>query len=86
MSVIKSKLNPRSKEFKANAAAMQKLVDDLREQSALVARGGSEDARAKHLARNKLLPRYRVNNLLDPGAPFLELSQLAAYGVYGIWV
>lgn len=83
MSVIKSKLNPRSEEFKANAAAMQTLVDDLREKSALVARGGSEEARAKHLARGKLLPRDRVNNLLDPGAPFLELSSLAAWGMYG---
>ena len=51
MSVIKSKLNPRSDEFKANAAAMQSLVDDLREKSTLAGRGGSEDARAKHLAR-----------------------------------
>jgi 3-methylcrotonyl-CoA carboxylase beta subunit len=83
VSAIKSKLNPRSEEFKANTAAMQALVDDLREKSALVGRGGSDDARAKHLARGKLLPRDRVNNLLDPGAPFLELSQLAAYGMYG---
>ena len=83
MSVIKSALNTRSEEFKANAAAMQVLVDDLREKSALVARGGSEDARAKHLARGKLLPRDRVNALLDPGASFLELSSLAAWGMYG---
>ena len=83
MSVIKSKINPRSDEFKANAAAMQIVVDDLREKSALVGRGGSEDARAKHLSRGKLLPRDRVNGLLDPGAPFLELSQLAAWGMYG---
>ena len=82
MSVIKSNLNPRSAEFKANAAAMQTLVADLREKSAQVARGGSEDARAKHLARGKLLARDRVDGLLDPGAGFLELSQLAAWGMY----
>ncbi len=83
MSVIKSALNTRGDEFKANAAAMQTLVDDLRDKAAQVAKGGSDDARAKHLARGKLLPRDRVNALLDPGASFLELSQLAAFGMYG---
>ena len=83
MSVIKSALNTRSEEFKTNAAAMGKLVDDLREKTAQVALGGSEDARAKHLARGKLLPRERVNSLLDPGAAFLELSPLAAWDMYG---
>ena len=83
MSIIKSALNTRSEEFKANAAAMGKLVDDLREKTAQVALGGSEDARAKHLARGKLLPRERVNSLLDPGAAFLELSPLAAWDMYG---
>ncbi|MBK9522505.1 MAG: methylcrotonoyl-CoA carboxylase [Rhodocyclaceae bacterium] len=83
MSVIKSALNTRSEEFKANAAAMRVLVDDLREKTAQVAKGGSEDARAKHLARGKLLPRDRVNALLDPGAAFLELSPLAAWDMYG---
>ncbi len=82
MSVIKSQLNPRSAEFQANAAAMAALVADLRAKSEKVARGGSEDARAKHLARGKLLVRDRVDLLLDPGAPFLELSPLAAYGMY----
>jgi 3-methylcrotonyl-CoA carboxylase beta subunit len=83
VSVIQSAINPRSAEFKANAAAMAALVDDLREKSALAGRGGSEEARAKHLARGKLLPRQRVDALLDPGAAFLELSPLAAWGVYG---
>ncbi len=82
MSVIKSQLNVRGEEFKANAAALQALVADLRDKSALVARGGSEEARAKHLARGKLLARDRVDGLLDPGAGFLELSQLAAWGMY----
>jgi 3-methylcrotonyl-CoA carboxylase beta subunit len=83
VSVIKSTLNTRSEEFKANAAAMRVLVEDLREKTAQVAKGGSEDARAKHLARGKLLPRDRVNALLDPGAAFLELSPLAAWDMYG---
>ncbi|WP_131110204.1 carboxyl transferase domain-containing protein [Sulfuricystis thermophila] len=85
MSVIKSKLDPRSEEFRANAAALQALVDDLREKSALVGRhgaGGSEEARAKHLARGKLLVRDRIDGLLDPGAPFLEIAPLAAWGLY----
>src|SRR4051794_4302074 len=62
---------------------MRTLVDDLRDRVAQVARGGSEEARARHLARGKLLARDRVNALLDPGTPFLELSQLAAFGMYG---
>ncbi len=61
---------------------MQALVDDLRERLVVVRRGGSESARAKHLARGKLLARDRVDRLLDPGSPFLELSALAATGMY----
>ena len=82
MTILKSNLNPRSEEFKANAAAMRVLVDDLRQKTDAVARGVSEDARNKHLARGKLLPRDRVNALLDPGAPFLEFSALAAHDMY----
>src|SRR5829696_3721292 len=83
MSVIKSNLDVRGEEFRANAAVMRALVDDLRQKTAEVARGGSEEARARHLARGKLLARDRVNALLDPGTPFLEVSQLAAFGMYG---
>jgi 3-methylcrotonyl-CoA carboxylase beta subunit len=79
---IDSKLNPRSEDFRANAAAMQALVDDLRARVAKVAEGGGEAASAKHTARGKLLPRERVRMLLDPGTPFLEFSQLAAYEMY----
>ena len=79
---IESKLNPRSDDFKANAAAMQVLVDDLRAKVAKVAEGGGAAASAKHVARGKLLPRERVRLLLDPGTPFLELSQMAAFGMY----
>ncbi|HQQ34628.1 MAG TPA: carboxyl transferase domain-containing protein [Rugosibacter sp.] len=83
MSVIQSAINIRSEEFKTNATAMQALIDDLQEKSALVIRGGSEAARAKHLARGKLLVRDRIDALIDAGAAFLELSTLAAYGLYG---
>src|SRR3954463_426731 len=83
MATIKSALNVRSEDFRANEAAMRHAVDDLRGKLAHVARGGSEEARARHLARGKLLARDRINALLDPGTPFLEVSQLAAYGMYG---
>jgi len=83
MSALKSKLSPRAEDFQGNAQAMRELVGDLREKVAQSARGGSEEARSKHLARGKLLARDRVSALLDPGAPLLELSQLAAYGMYG---
>jgi 3-methylcrotonyl-CoA carboxylase beta subunit len=61
---------------------MEALVKDLREKVSKIAEGGPERARKKHLDRGKLLPRERVERLLDPGTPFLELSQLAAYGMY----
>jgi 3-methylcrotonyl-CoA carboxylase beta subunit len=82
MPVLESRLNPRSAEFVANAAAMRALVDDLNRQIDKAAMGGGEAARAKHTARGKLLPRDRVAMLLDPGTPFLELSPLAALGMY----
>ncbi|HEX7045124.1 MAG TPA: carboxyl transferase domain-containing protein [Burkholderiales bacterium] len=83
MAVIESRLKTNSDEFRANAEALRALVEDLRAKVAAVSEGGSEDARRKHVARGKLLVRDRVAALLDPGAPFLELSQLAAYGMYG---
>ena len=82
MPVLESRINPRSQAFIDNAQAMQAQIDDLREQLLATAQGGSESARAKHLARGKLLPRDRVERLLDPGTPFLELSPLAALNVY----
>ncbi len=82
MAVLQSQLNPRSVDFLANSQAMAVLVDDLKQQISRAAVGGGEAARAKHLARGKLLPRERVNLLLDPGTPFLELSPLAAHGMY----
>ena len=82
MSVIDSSINTRSEAYQANAAAMRKLVSDLRERVARASLGGGEQARDKHLARGKLLPRDRVDSLLDPGSPFLEFSPLAGCGVY----
>jgi 3-methylcrotonyl-CoA carboxylase beta subunit len=83
VSAIRSKLNVRADDFRANATAMRALVEDLREKSAKVSRGGTPDARDKHLARGKLLARDRIDALLDPGAPFLEFSALAAWDMYG---
>ncbi|MEZ0208408.1 carboxyl transferase domain-containing protein [Ideonella sp.] len=82
MAVLATKLNPRSEDAKANAAAMRALVDDLNAKLEKIALGGGEAARAKHLGRGKLLPRDRVEMLLDPDAPFLELAPLAAFGMY----
>ncbi len=82
MPLISTRLNNRSDEFRANAAAMTTLVDDLNRRLAKIAEGGDADARAKHLGRGKLLPRERVERLLDPDTPFLELAPLAAMGVY----
>src|SRR5437764_5192219 len=82
MPALASKLNPRSEEFKANAAAMRALVDDLNAKLARIAQGGGEGPRAKHVARGKLLPRDRVEMLLDPDTPFLEIAPLAALDMY----
>ncbi len=82
MPVLETKLNVRSADFVANAAAMRALVDDLNAKVNKAALGGGDAARVKHTARGKLLPRDRVQMLLDPGTPFLELSPLAAYGMY----
>jgi 3-methylcrotonyl-CoA carboxylase beta subunit len=83
MPKLQSRINPRSEGFVANAQTMRALVGDLRQRVLQVQAGGGEAARAKHVARGKLLPRDRIERLLDPGTPFLELSQLAAFGMYG---
>ena len=83
MTAIRSDLNPRSEDFAANAAAMRALVADLRSKVSEAELGGGETSRQRHISRGKLLPRDRVAGLIDPGTPFLELSQLAAYGLYG---
>ncbi len=82
MPVLATHLNPRSAESQANAAAMRALVEDLNAKLAKIALGGGDAARAKHLGRGKLLPRDRVEMLLDPDTPFLEIAPLAALGLY----
>jgi 3-methylcrotonyl-CoA carboxylase beta subunit len=83
MAQIVSKIDIRTKEFADNRAAMEPLVDDLRSTLQRNAEGGSAAARDKHTRSGKLLARERIAALLDPGSPFLELSALAAQGVYG---
>ena len=82
MTILDTQLNARSADFQANAAAMRAVVDDLKAQTDKATLGGGEAARAKHVKRGKLLPRDRVQMLLDPGTPFLELSPLAAMNMY----
>ena len=81
--ILPTDADPRSAAFRANAAAMAELVADLRAQVARAALGGGAQARERHQGRGKLLPRDRIDALLDPGTPFLEFSQLAAHGMYG---
>jgi 3-methylcrotonyl-CoA carboxylase beta subunit len=83
VSFIKSTVDTGSDEFRANTTAMDELVAELHAQRAKAAEGGPTRARERHLKRGKLLPRERVMTLIDPGAPFLELSPLAANGMYG---
>src|SRR5271154_242898 len=82
MTVLTTSLDPRSEAFRGNDAAMRGLVADLREKLSKIGEGGGEEARRRHVGRGKLLPRERVRLLLDPGSPFLELSPLAALGMY----
>ena len=82
MTTLKSSISPTSPAFKSNAVAMAGLVQELRARMATAALGGDERSRKRHTERGKLLPRERVERLLDPGSPFLELSPLAAYGMY----
>jgi 3-methylcrotonyl-CoA carboxylase beta subunit len=79
---IASAVDRGSAEYRANAEAMRALVEDLQQRRAEAALGGPSRARERHVARGKLLPRERVMTLLDSGAPFLELSPLAAAGMY----
>ena len=83
MARLKTAINTASEDFAANRAAMAAIVADLAEKRQAAAAGGPERLRERHLARGKLLPRDRVLGLIDPGSPFLELSQLAAYDMYG---
>ncbi len=82
MEPLPSTVDPASERFRANAEHHHGLAQELRERLAVAARGGSERSRERHVGRGKLLPRDRVEALLDPGTAFLELSPLAAFGMY----
>ena len=82
MTQLASNLSHQSQDYQGNQQAIEKVVKDFKDKLHIIQQGGDENARAKHLARGKMLPRDRVKNLIDPGSPFLELSAFAAYGVY----
>lgn len=82
MSRIHSRLDTASPDYLANRSAMQGLIEDLHARLEEIAQGGGAANNARHQARGKLLPRERIDRLLDPGSPFLELSALAAWQVY----
>ncbi|MBI1358874.1 MAG: methylcrotonoyl-CoA carboxylase [Alphaproteobacteria bacterium] len=82
MARLQTQVSPSSARFQGNAAAMRQLVSELRQKSLTASLGGPESSRARHSARGKLLPRERVEHLVDPASPFLELSPLAAEGMY----
>jgi 3-methylcrotonyl-CoA carboxylase beta subunit len=82
MTVIQSQISTSSDLFRANAEKMRSLVADISKKAATVQRGGSDEARERHASRGKLLPRDRLTQVLDPGSPFLEIGQFAAFGMY----
>src|SRR6185503_2110902 len=82
MAKLASTVDTQGQEFRANASAMRALVKQLEERRAEAALGGPQRSRERHTSRGKLLPRERVLRLIDPGTPFLELSPLAANGLY----
>lgn len=82
MAKFHSMVDPHSEAFQKNRQLLSEQVSDLRTQVERIQQGGTERARAKHIARGKLLPRARIDALLDPGSPFLEIGQLAALGQY----
>src|SRR5918998_2260112 len=82
METLASRIDSTSETFAENDAAQRALVEDLRERLATAALGGPEKSRQRHVARGKLLPRERIDQLLDEGSPFLEIAPLAANGMY----
>ncbi len=82
METLRSAIDASSEEFAANEAAQRALVDELNERLSVTALGGSAASRERHIARGKLLPRDRINRLLDNGSPFLEVAPLAAHDLY----
>ena len=82
MTVLDSNIDKTSKEFEANKANMLCIIEDLKNKTNVIENGGTKKAKKKHTDRGKLLVRDRINKLLDPGAPFLELSQFAGFDLY----
>src|SRR5918911_51698 len=82
MSKLKTLVDPKSEVFRRNAETYEALLGELRERSAEARRGGGEKAQGRHKERGKLFVRERIERLLDPGTAFLELSPLAAFGMY----
>jgi len=82
MAVLQSKINPRAEDFRSNHDSMAEAVNDLRDKVGTIEQGGGPKYQERHLSRGKLLPRERINALVDEGSPFMELSQMAAYKVY----
>ncbi|WP_312794077.1 carboxyl transferase domain-containing protein [Tianweitania sp.] len=83
MPVIQTQISLSSESFKTNAARMRALVAEMKDKAAIIEQGGPEEARQRHTARGKLLPRQRLAQLLDAGSPFLEIGQFAAWDMYG---
>ncbi|MDQ2632776.1 MAG: methylcrotonoyl-CoA carboxylase, partial [Pseudomonadota bacterium] len=82
MPALASSISPSSDGFRANAERMKALVADISAKAAIVERGGADEARERHVSRGKLLPRQRLAQLIDPGSPFLEIGQFAAWDMY----
>jgi len=82
MSILETSIDARSREYADNRETMVGRVEQLRETSRMLCNGGGEEARARHLARGKMLPRERISALIDPLSPFLEIGQFAAHGMY----
>jgi 3-methylcrotonyl-CoA carboxylase beta subunit len=83
VTILTTRLSAHSNEFIVNRDAMQALVNDLQQLLQQISRGGGPKAQERHLSRGKLLPRQRIDALLDPGSAFLEIGQLTAQEVYG---
>ena len=82
MTILTSQISTTSETFTANTKRMQALVGDIQAKAELVIKGGTDEARERHISRGKLLPRDRLAQLLDAGSPFLEIGQFAAWGMY----
>lgn len=83
MAILQSKINKSADSFQKNKAYLESQVKDLKDKVKDIINGGGSSAQERHKAKGKLLPRERIDKLIDPGSPFLELSQFAGYELYG---